>query len=128
MTLNDVLVQTEKTHFYSAEAGTTLPFNLYAVIRGYYDAQNGRFPEVDYGLYYVNASRCWGVGALLIDRGQIPGVAPAQTEFAFLFTLGGVGSTESPLSAVYRGLFQRLGLDIQKLREVSPPPSSARPF
>ncbi len=128
LTLNDVLIQTEKTHFYTAEVGTALPFNLYAVIRGYYDAQTGRFPEVNYGLYYVNPSRCWGVGVLLIERGQIPGVAPAQTEFAFLFTLGGVGSTESPFSAVYQRLFQRLGLDIQKLREVSPPPSSARPF
>src|SRR2546427_9879943 len=39
---------------------------------------------------------------------------------SFLFTLGGVGSTESPFSAVYQRLFQRLGLDIQKLREVSP--------
>jgi len=128
LTLNDVLIQTEKTHFFTAEVGTALPFNLYAVIRGYYDAQTGRLPEVDYGLYYVNPSRCWGVGALLIERGQIPGVAPAQTEFAFLFTLGGVGSTESPFSAVYQRLFQRLGLDIQKLREVSPPPASARPF
>ena len=128
LTLNDVLIQTEKTHFYTAEVGTALPFRLYAVIRGYYDAQTGRFPEVNYGLYYVNPSRCWGVGVLLIERGQIPGVAPAQTEFAFLFTLGGVGSTESPFGAVYPRLFQRLGLDIQKLREVSPPPSSARPF
>jgi LPS-assembly protein len=128
LTLNDVLIQTEKTHFYTAEVGTALPFNLYAVIRGYYDAQTGRLPEVDYGLYYVNPSRCWGVGVLLIERGQIPGVAPAQTEFAFLFTLGGVGSTDSPFNAVYQRLFQRLGLDIQKLREVSPPPSSARPF
>ena len=128
LTLNDVLIQSEKTHFYTAEVGTALPFNLYAVLRGYYDAQTGRFPEVDYGLYYVNPSRCWGVGVLLIERGQIPGVAPAQTEFAFLFTLGGVGSTDSPFNAVYQRLFQRLGLDIQKLREVSPPPSSARPF
>jgi hypothetical protein len=42
--------------------------------------------------------------------------------------LGGVGSTESPMSAAYQRLFQRLGLDIQKLREVSPPPASARTF
>jgi LPS-assembly protein len=128
VTLNDVLIQAEKTHFYTAEVGKTLPFNFYAVVRGYYDGQTGRFPEVDYGLYYVNPSRCWGVGALVIERGQIPGVAPAQTEFAFLFTLGGVGYTESPIDAVYRSLFQRLGLDIQKLRAAAPPPSSARSF
>src|SRR5207247_11208355 len=38
LTLNDVPIQTETTHFYTAEAGTALPFNLYAVLRGYYDA------------------------------------------------------------------------------------------
>jgi len=109
MTLNTVLQQTETTQFYSAEAGVKLPYNFYAVIRGYLDQNVGQFPEIDYGLYYVNASRCWGAGFLFIQR-------PDQTEFAFLFTLGGVGSTDSPFSAVYRGLFQRLGLDIQKLR------------
>ena len=104
-----MLQQTETTQFYSAEAGVKLPYNFYAVIRGYLDQNVGQFPEIDYGLYYVNASRCWGAGFLFIQR-------PDQTEFAFLFTLGGVGSTDSPFSAVYRGLFQRLGLDIQKLR------------
>jgi len=121
MTLNTVLQQTETTQFYSAEAGVKLPYNFYAVIRGYLDQNTGQFPEVDYGLYYVNASRCWGAGFLFIQR-------PDQTEFAFLFTLGGVGSTDSPFSAVYRGLFQRLGLDIQRLRDVPSPSSYASPF
>ena len=121
MTLNEVLTQTDKTHFYTAEAGIALPFNLYAVIRGFLDQTNWAFPEMDYGLYYVNPSRCWGAGFLFLQR-------PDQTEFAFVFTLGGVGYTESPLSAVYEGLFQRLGLDIQKLRALAPPSSSARPF
>jgi LPS-assembly protein len=121
MTLNEVLVQTDKTHFYTAEAGIALPFNLYAVVRGFLDQNTGSFPEMNYGLYYVGSSRCWGTGVLFIQR-------PEQTEFAFVFTLGGVGFTDSPFSALYRGLFQRLGLDIQKLREVSPPPPSARPF
>jgi LPS-assembly protein len=121
MTLNEVLVQTDKTHFYTAEAGLALPSNLYAVVRGYLDQNNWSFPEMNYGLYYVNASRCWGGGFLFIQR-------PDQTEFAFVFTLGGVGFTDSPFSAVYRSLFQRLGLDIQKLREVAPPSSPARPF
>jgi LPS-assembly protein len=109
MTLNEVLTQTDKTHFYTAEAGIALPFNLYAVIRGFLDQTNWSFPEMNYGLYYVNASRCWGAGFLFVQR-------PDQTEFAFVFTLGGIGSTDSPFSAVYRSLFQRLGLDIQKLR------------
>ncbi len=109
MTLNDVLVQTDKTHFYFAETGIALPFNLYAVVRGFLDQTNWSFPEMNYGLYYVNASRCWGAGFLFVQR-------PDQTEFAFVFTLGGVGFTDSPFSAVYRSLFQKLGLDIQKLR------------
>ncbi len=127
-TMNDVLVQTENTHFFTAEVGKTLPFNLYAVVRGYYDAHAGIFPEVDYGLYYVNPSRCWGVGAMILQRGQIPGVAPSSVEFAFAITLGGVGYTETPLSALYEGLFNRLGLDIQKLRTIGPPASSTRPY
>ncbi|HEY6008395.1 MAG TPA: hypothetical protein VIU40_08740, partial [Geobacteraceae bacterium] len=86
------------------------------VIRGYLDQNTGQFPEVDYGLYYVGSDRCWGAGALFIQR-------PDQTEFAFVFTLGGVGFTDAPLGGLYRSLFQRLGLDIQKLKEVSPPPA-----
>ncbi|HZC68117.1 MAG TPA: LPS assembly protein LptD, partial [Nitrospirales bacterium] len=121
MTLNDVLVQDQTTHFYNAEVGVALPYNFYAVVRGFLDQNARTFPEVDYGLYYVNPSRCWGVGFLFLQQ-------PTQTEYAFVFTLGGVGYTESPLSAVYEGLFQRLGLDIQKLRGLAPPPSSARPF
>lgn len=109
MTLNESLVQGNRTRFYTAEAGVALPYNLYAVVRGYYDQEGGVFPEVNYGLYYVGSSRCWGAGILLIQR-------PDQTEFAFLFTLGGVGSSDSPFSWLYRSLFQRLGLDIQKLR------------
>ncbi len=109
MTLNDVLLQDQKTHFYTAEVGFALPYNLYAVARGYLDQDTGQFPEMNYGLYYVGSSRCWGAGALLIQR-------PDQTEFAFVFTLGGVGFSDSPFSGLYRGLFQRLGLDIQRLR------------
>jgi len=109
MTLNDTIVQTQTTHFYSTEAGIALPYNLYAVVRGYFDQNERTFPEMNYGLYYVGASRCWGTGFLFIQR-------PDQTEFAFVFTLGGVGVTDSPFNALYRSLFQRLGLDIQKLR------------
>lgn len=109
LSLNESLAQVQTTHFYTAQAGVALPYNIYAVVRGYYDRNDGVFPEMNYGLYYVGADRCWGVGALMIQR-------PDQTEFAFVFTLGGVGFTDSPFSGVYRGLFQRLGLDIQKLR------------
>jgi hypothetical protein len=109
LSLNEALVQTQTTHFYIAEAGAALPFNLNFVARGYYDQKAGVFQEVNYGLYYVGASRCWGAGALVIQR-------PDQTEFAFMVTLGGVGSTQSPFSDLYRNLFQRLGVDIQKLR------------
>jgi LPS-assembly protein len=109
LTLNDALVQTETTHFYTAEAGAALPYNFYAVVRGYLDQNTGQFPEMNYGLYYVGSSRCWGAGFLFIQR-------PDQTEFAFVFTLGGVGFTDSPFSGLYRSLFQRLGLDIQRLR------------
>jgi len=109
LTLNEALAQTQTTHFYTAEAGVALPYNLYAVARAYYDRNDGVFPETNYGLYYVGSDRCWGIGALMIQR-------PDQTEFAFVFTLGGVGFTDSPFSGLYRGLFQRLGLDIQKLR------------
>lgn len=109
MTLNEALLQPRKTHFYAAEVGVALPYNLYAVARGFFDQEDGVFPELNYGLYYVGSSRCWGVGVLLIQR-------PDQTEFAFLFTLGGVGFSDSPFSGLYRGLFQQLGLDIQRLR------------
>jgi LPS-assembly protein len=109
MTLNDALSQGETTNFYTADIGVKLPYNLYAVMRGYLDQNTGQFPEVNYGLYYVGSSRCWGAGVMLNLR-------PDQTEFAVLFTLGGVGFSDSPLSGLYRGLFQRLGLDIQKLR------------
>jgi hypothetical protein len=90
-------------------------------VRGYLDQNARTFQEMNYGLYYVGSSRCWGAGFLFIQR-------PDQTEFAFVFTLGGVGFTDSPFSALYRDLFQRLGLDIQKLRDVSQLPSSARSF
>jgi LPS-assembly protein len=110
LTLNDALVQTETTHFYTAEAGVALPYNFSAVVRGYLDQNTGQFPEMNYGLYYVGSSRCWGVGFLYIQR---PNDA---SEYAFVFTLGGVGFTDSPFSGLYRSLFQRLGLDIQKLR------------
>jgi len=109
MTLNEAQFQAETTQFYSVEAGVALPYNLYAVARGYLDQHTGKFPEVNYGLYYVGASRCWGAGVMLLQR-------PDQTEFAFLFTLGGVGFSDSPSSGLFRGLFQSLGLDIQKLR------------
>ena len=109
MTLNDAISQAETTNFYTAEAGVALPYNLYAVARGYLDQNTGEFSEMNYGLYYVGSSRCWGAGVMLIQR-------PDQTEFAFLFTLGGVGYSDSPFSGLYRGLFQRLGLDIQRLR------------
>jgi len=109
MTLNEALFQSQKTNFYTAEVGVALPYNLYAVARGYLDQDTGQFPEMNYGLYYVGSSRCWGAGVMLIQR-------PDQTEFAFLFTLGGVGFSDSPFSGLYRGLFQRLGLDIQRLR------------
>ncbi len=109
ISMNEVLVQTQTTHFYNAEFGVALPYNFYFVTRGYYDKDDGVFPEINYGLYYVGSNRCWGVGALLIQR-------PDQTEYAFVFTLGGVGFSDSPFSGLYRGLFSRLGLDIQKLR------------
>ena len=109
MTLNEALFQSRKTNFYTAEVGFALPYNFYAVARGYLDQDTGQFPEVNYGLYYVGSSRCWGAGVMLIQR-------PDQTEFAFLFTLGGVGFSDSPFSGLYRGLFERLGLDIQRLR------------
>jgi LPS-assembly protein len=109
LSFNEALVQTETTHFYFAQAGISLPYSFYFVTRGFYDKNDDVFPEINYGLYYVGADRCWGVGALLIQR-------PGQLEYAFVFTLGGVGSTESPFSVVYRPLFGRLGLDTQKLR------------
>jgi LPS-assembly protein len=109
MTLNEALFQSQKTNFYTAEVGFALPYNLYFVARGYLDQDTGQFPELNYGLYYVGSSRCWGAGIMLNQR-------PDQTEFAVLFTLGGVGFSDSPFSGLYRGLFQRLGLDIQRLR------------
>jgi LPS-assembly protein len=110
MSLNEQFIQTESTDFYTAQAGVVLPSNFNFVINGYYDKHAGVFPEVSYGLFYVGADRCWGVGFFYIQR-------PAQTsEYGVVFTLGGVGYTDSPFSALYRSLFGRLGLDIQKLR------------
>lgn len=122
MTLNETLLQTQKTHFYTAEVGVALPLNLYAVARGFFDQVTGKFPEKSYGLYYVGASRCWGAGLMVIQR-PTQTAQTAETEFALLFTLGGVGFADSPssgssgvASSLFVGLFQRLGLDIQKLR------------
>jgi LPS-assembly protein len=110
MSLNEQFIQTESTDFYTAQAGVVLPYNFTFVTNGYYDKHAGVFPEVNYGLYYVGQDRCWGVGFFYIQR-------PAQTsEYGVVFTLGGVGYTDSPFSALYRSLFGRLGLDIQKLR------------
>jgi LPS-assembly protein len=110
ISLNEQLLRTGTTHFYSAQFGAALPYNFYFVTRGYYDKNDGVFPEINYGLYYVGSNRCWGVGAFFIQR---PGQA---SEYAVVLTLGGVGYTDSPFSALYRVLFERLGLDIQKLR------------
>jgi LPS-assembly protein len=110
ISLNEQLPQTQTTHFYSAQFGAALPYNFYFVTRGFFDKRDGAFPEINYGLYYVGSNRCWGVGAFYIQR---PGQA---SEYAFVFTLGGVGYSDSPFSALYRVLFERLGLDIQKLR------------
>lgn len=110
LSFNEQLLQAETTHFYFGQFGVALPYSLYFVTRGYWDARNGIFPEINYGVFYVGASRCWGVGAFLIQR---PG---QQSEYAFVATLGGVGYTDSPFSALYRSLFSLLGLDIQKLR------------
>jgi hypothetical protein len=110
MSLNEQLLQTQTTHFYFAQFGAALPYNFYFVARGYFDKNDGVFPEINYGLYYVGSNRCWGVGAFYIQR---PGQA---SEYAFVFSLGGVGYSDSPFSALYRTLFERLGLDIQRLR------------
>jgi LPS-assembly protein len=110
ISLNEQLVRTGTTHFYFAQFGAALPYNFYFVTRGYFDKDDGVFPEINYGLYYVGSNRCWGVGAFFIQR---PGQA---SEYAVVLTLGGVGYTDSPFSALYRVLFERLGLDIQKLR------------
>src|SRR5207244_3230332 len=98
MTLNDAIVQTQTTHFYSTEAGIALPYNLYAVVRGYFDQNARTFPEMNYGLYYVGTGRCWGTGFLFIQR-------PEQTEVAFVFTLGAVatGGTPMPVSHTDNG-------------------------
>ncbi len=110
VSLNEQLMETQTTHFYAAQFGAALPYNFYFVTRGYYDRNDGVVPEINYGLYYVGANRCWGVGAFYIQR-------PGDTsEYAFVLTLGGVGYTDSPYSSLYRSLFGRLGLDIQKLR------------
>jgi LPS-assembly protein len=110
LSLNEQMLQTQTIHFYAAQFGAALPYNFYFVTRGYYDKKEGVFPEINYGLYYVGSNGCWGVGAFYIQR---PGQA---SEYAFVLTLGGVGYTDSPFSALYRSLFSRLGLDIQKLR------------
>ena len=110
LSLNEQLLETQTTHFYAAQFGVALPYNFYFVTRGYYDRNDGVIPEINYGLYYVGSNGCWGVGAFYIQR---PGQA---SEYAFVATLGGVGYTDSPFSALYRSLFSRLGLDIQKLR------------
>ena len=110
ISLNEQLLQTQTTHFYSAQFGAALPYNLYFVTRGFFDKNDGVFPEINYGLYYVGSNRCWGVGAFYIQR---PGQA---SEYAFVFSLGGVGYSDSPFSGLYRVLFERLGLDIQRLR------------
>ena len=110
MSMNEQFTQTESTDFYTAQAGVVLPYNFTFVTNGYYDKHAGVFPEVNYGLYYVGQDRCWGVGFFYIQR-------PDQTsEWSVVFTLGGVGYTDSPFSALYKSLFARLGLDIQKLR------------
>ena len=110
ISLNEQLLQTQTTHFYSAQFGAALPYNFYFVTRGFFDKNDGVFPEINYGLFYVGSNRCWGVGAFFIQR---PGQA---SEYAFVFSLGGVGYSDSPFSALYRTLFDRLGLDIQRLR------------
>jgi LPS-assembly protein len=110
LSLNEQLVQTQTTHFYSAQFGVTLPYNFYFVTRGFFDEKDGVFPEINYGLYYVGANRCWGIGFFYIQR---PGQA---SEYSFAVTLGGVGYSDSPFGGLYRALFGRLGLDIQKLR------------
>jgi LPS-assembly protein len=110
LSLNEQLVQQQTTHFYTGQMGIVLPYNFNFVTHAYFDKNAGVFPEINYGLFYVGADRCWGVGFLYIQR-------PAHnSEFAFVFTLGGVGYTDSPFSGLYRALFGRLGLDIQKLR------------
>jgi LPS-assembly protein len=107
ISLNEQLLQTQTTHFYSAQFGAALPYNLYFVTRGFFDKNDGVFPEINYGLYYVGSNRCWGVGFFYIQR---PGLA---SEYAFVFSLGGVGYSDSPFSGLYRSLFERLSLDIQ---------------
>src|SRR5207244_882532 len=109
LSLNEQFIQTESTNFYTAQAGIVLPYNFSFVINGYYDKHTGVFPEVNYGLFYVGADRCWGVGFFYIQR-------PNQnSEWAAVFTLGGVGYTDSRFSWLYRSIFGRLGADVHRL-------------
>lgn len=101
ISFNEVFAPTEGVQFITTGGAFRTPWGWTFGGKAYYDIKNGRSPELDAVALYQNPCKCWSVGFYYLKF-------PDREQYSFMFSLTGIGWTESAGTAVMRTLLSPL--------------------
>lgn len=97
ISFNEVFVPTANVNFLTAGGAIRAPFGITLGGRSYFDIANSVIRELDMGALYQNPCKCWSAGISYLKF-------PNRSQFNFLISLTGVGSTGGYAMQLLRSL------------------------
>ncbi len=101
ISFNQVFAPTKEIEFLTMGGAFRTPWGWTFGAKAYYDIKNGSSPQLDAVALYQNPCKCWSVGLYYLKF-------PDRQQYSFMFSLTGVGWTESIGTAVMRSLLSPL--------------------
>jgi LPS-assembly protein len=126
ISFNEVFAPTQGVQFLTASAATRLPYGVTIGAKTYYNTKIGQRSETDVVGLYQNPCKCWSLGLYYIQF-------PDRVQYNFVFSLTGLGWTESFGTQVLKGILNPLVIEDRGLPWATPygpygkrpPPSEA---
>jgi LPS-assembly protein len=113
LSFNEVFAPTRELDFVTLAGAFRGPWGWTFGAKSYYDIKNGNSPETDVVALYRNPCHCWSLGLYYIKF-------PDRTQYNFMITLAGIGTTENFGTYVIKYLLQPLLIGERALPWPSP--------
>ena len=101
ISFSEVYAPTAEIQFLTAGGAFRTPWGWTVGAKGYYDVKTGRSPEYDVVALYQNPCKCWSLGLFYLQF-------PDRAQYNFMFSLTGIGWTDSYGTAIIKSILSPL--------------------
>jgi len=101
ISFSEVYAPTAEIQFLTAGGAFRTPWGWTVGTKGYYDVKTGKSPEYDVVALYQNPCKCWSLGLFYLQF-------PDRAQYNFMFSLTGIGWTDSYGTAIIKSILSPL--------------------